>query len=326
MTRSSILAALVAGTALGGTPLAAAAQDIAIALHVDPGHVMFDVGRRMKEMLEERSEGAFTVTLLGTEVGGERDQIEGTSFGEYQITLGGSMPMTLYAPDYAASDLPFVYDSVDDAREVYEGEIGEAVQQAFIDNGRMRLVGLSERNPRNLTGNSPMSSPEDVQDLRLRVPEIAPWVTIWSGIGASPSPIAWPEVYTSLQTGVIEAQENPVNLISAGKLYEVQDVINRTEHVYSFFHWLMSEDFYQSLDEDEREMIQSTIDEAIAWGDEQTAALQEELYAELREQGMEVVEVDKAAYRAAAEPAIREVAESYAPEVRDYVLSFLPEQ
>ncbi len=326
MRRTPVFAALIAGTALAGAPLAAAAEDIAIALHVDPGHVMFDVGERMKEMLEERSDGEFTVTLLGTEVGGERDQIEGTSFGEYQITLGGSMPMTLYAPEYAASDLPFVYDSVDEAREIYEGETGDAVRQAFIDNGRLRLVGLSERNPRNLTSNEPMPTPEDVQDLRLRVPEIAPWVTIWSGIGASPSPIAWPEVYTSLQTGVIEAQENPVNLIAAGKLFEVQDVINRTEHVYSFFHWLMSEDFYQSLDEDQREMVQSTIDEAIAWGDEQTAQLEEELYTMLQDEGMEVVEADKAAYRAAADAAIREVAEGYAPEVRDYVLSFLPEQ
>ena len=73
------------------------AEDISIALHVDPGHEMFQVGKRLKDAIETQSEGRFTVTLLGTEVGGERDHLEGASIGEYQIALGGSMPMSLYA-------------------------------------------------------------------------------------------------------------------------------------------------------------------------------------------------------------------------------------
>ncbi|KMK65052.1 TRAP transporter substrate-binding protein [Puniceibacterium sp. IMCC21224] len=321
--KRSIIACLMSATALVGAPMAAQAADIAIALHVDPTHLMFDVGRKMKELVEERSGGDYTVTLLGTEVGGERDQLEGASFGEYQITLGGSMPMTLYAPDYAASDLPFVYTSTDEARAVYEGELGEAINDAFIQNGQLRLVGLSKRNPRNLTANEPIETPDGVDGLRLRVPEIAPWVKIWSGIGASPSPIAWPEVYTSLQTGVIEAQENPVNFIHAGKLFEVQDYIMKTEHVFSFFHWLMNEQFYDSMSDEDREMVQGAIDEAIAWGDTRTDEMQSELYADLEANGMTVVEVDKDAFRAAATPAIREVADGFAPKVRDYVLSFI---
>lgn len=321
--KKSIVASLLTATTLFGAPLAVQAADIAIALHVDPTHLMFDVGRKMKDLLEERSNGEFSVTLLGTEVGGERDQLEGASFGEYQITLGGSMPMTLYAPDYAASDLPFVYSSTEEARAVYEGSLGEAIDAAFVQNGQLHLVGLSKRNPRNLTANQEITTPDGVDGLRLRVPEIAPWVKIWSGIGASPSPIAWPEVYTSLQTGVIEAQENPVNFIHAGKLYEVQDYLMKTEHVYSFFHWLMSDQFYQSLSDEDREMIQGVIDEAIAWGDEQTDALQGKLYAELEANGMTVVEVDKDAFRTAATPAIIAVAASFAPEVQNYVLSFI---
>lgn len=301
------------------------AEDIAIALHVDPTHEMFEVGRKLKELLEERSEGEFTVTLLGTEVGGERDHLEGASFGEYQIALGGSIPMSIYAPEYAAADLPFAYTSLEDAQKVYEGELGELVQQAFIDNANLRLVGLSRRNPRNLTSKVPVPSPAELQGMRMRVPEIASWVTIWSEIGALPSPIAWPEVYTSLQTGVIEAQENPVGLIHAGKLYEVQDYINKTEHVFAFFHWLMNEDFYQGLAEEDREMVQRAIDEAIAFGDELTASSQAELYEKLQAEGMEVIEPDIAAFRAAAAPGIREVAEGFAPEVRDYVLSFVEE-
>lgn len=320
ITASSIF---LVGLAAFGTTTTASAEEMAIAIHVEPSHPMFKVGERLKESIEEKTDGDFSITLLGTEVGGERDHLEGASYGEYAIALGGSMPMTLYAEEFAAADLPFVYGSSEEAREVYNGETGELLNEQLIANGNMRLVGLSARNPRNLTSNFPVETPEDVQEVRMRVPEIAPWIQIWEEIGALPSPIAWPEVYTSLQTGVIDMQENPVDLIHAGKLYEVQSHINRTEHVYSFFHWLMNEDFYQGLSDENRDIIIGAIDEATSWGNDMVANGQADLYAELEELGMTIVEPDVAAFRSAAEPAIRDIAESYHPAVRDYVLSLV---
>ncbi|GGY06392.1 ABC transporter substrate-binding protein [Litchfieldella qijiaojingensis] len=314
---------VLAGLVTLGASVNASAKELAIAIHVEPSHAMFKVGERLKESIEEQTNGEFSVTLLGTEVGGERDHLEGASYGEYAIALGGSMPMTLYAEKFAAADLPFVYSSSEQAREVYSGETGELLNEQLISNGNIRLVGLSARNPRNLTSNFPVETPEDIQEVRMRVPEIAPWIQIWEEIGALPSPIAWPEVYTSLQTGVIEMQENPVDLIHAGKIYEVQSHINRTEHVYSFFHWLMNEDFYQGLSDEERDVILGAIDEATTWGDDMVANGQDDLYATLQELGMTVVEPDVAAFRSAAEPAIRDIAESYHPAVRDYVLSLV---
>ncbi len=316
--KNVVLAALLGSVSLA---VPAFAEDISIALHVDPSHEMFQVGKRLKDAIETSTDGRFTVTLLGTEVGGERDHLEGASIGEYQIALGGSMPMSLYAPRYAASDLPFVFNDSASARRIYEGEIGEAVQAEMVANANLRLVGLSVRNPRNLTSKKPVMQPADVAGARLRIPEITPWVTIWQEVGALPSPIAWPEVYTSLQTGVIEMQENPVDLIYAGRLYEVQDYVNKTEHVYSFFHWLMNEDFYQGMSEEDRALVQAAIDESIVWGDDLVKSGESLAYDKLVAEGMEVVEPDVAAFREKAKPAIRKVAEGFAPEVRDYVLS-----
>ena len=313
---------LVTAISLGAAGTAAA-EDLAIAIHTDPSHAMFKIGERLKDTIESESDGELTVTLLGTEVGGERDHLEGASYGEYAIALGGSMPMTLYAPEFAAADLPFVYDSSDQARKIYEGEIGEALNQSLIAKGNMRLVGLSARNPRNLTAKTPVETPEDVSEVRMRVPEIAPWVAVWGEIGALPSPIAWPEVYTSLQTGVIDMQENPVDNIYAGKLFEVQDYVSRTEHVYSFFHWLMNEDVYQELSDEHRDIVLSAIDDATTWGDQLVSDGQAELFEKLKEEGMEVVEPDVAAFRQAARPAVEEIAQDYDPAVRDYVLSLI---
>ena len=320
--RSLTPLALVTAISLGAAGTAAA-EDLAIAIHTDPSHAMFKIGERLKETIESESDGELTVTLLGTEVGGERDHLEGASYGEYAIALGGSMPMTLYAPEFAAADLPFVYDSSEQARKIYEGEIGEALNQSLIAKGNMRLVGLSARNPRNLTSKTPVETPEDVSEVRMRVPEIAPWVAVWGEIGALPSPIAWPEVYTSLQTGVIDMQENPVDNIYAGKLFEVQDYVSRTEHVYSFFHWLMNEDVYQELSDEHRDIVLSAIDDATTWGDQLVSDGQAELFEKLKEEGMEVVEPDVAAFRQAARPAVEEIAQDYDPAVRDYVLSLI---
>ena len=314
------VAVLLAGFMIVST---SSAKEIAIAIHVDPGHAMSKVGAFVKQKIEEKSKGKLTVRILGTEVGGERDHLEGVSSGEYQIALGGSMPMTLYAPKFAAADLPFVYSSSAEARRVYEGDMGKRLNESLIANGGMRLVALSVRNPRNLTSKVPVKKPEDIKGVRMRVPEIAPWIKVWTQIGALPSPIAWPEVYTSLQTGVIDMQENPVDFIYAGKLFEVQKYIDRTEHVYSFFHWLMNNEYYNSLSDADREIVMSSIKEATAWGDNLVSNGQADLYEKLKEKGMKVVEPDVQAFRKAAAPAVREIVESYDPSVKAYVLSLI---
>ena len=319
LIRSSLLgSSLLAIVAASAAP--ALAEDIAIAIHVDPSHEMFRVGERLKDNIETQSDGQYTVTLLGLEVGGERDHLEGASIGEYQIALGGSVPMTLYAPEYAASDLPFVFDSSAEAAAVYEGESGEKIQEALAANANLHLLGISVRNPRNLTANMAVETPEDIQGVPLRVPEIEPWVRIWSEIGALPSPIAFPELYTSLQTGVVQMQENPVDNILSAKFYEVQSHLIKTQHVHSFFHWLMNDDFYQGLSDEDRDMIQAAVDEAIAWGDEQVVSKEAGITEELVAKGMTVVEPDVAAFRQKAAPAIREIAEGFAPEIKAYVL------
>jgi tripartite ATP-independent transporter DctP family solute receptor len=302
----------------------ATSEEVVIAIHVEPDHKMFDVGRMVKEIVEEETEGRLTVTLLGAEVGGERDHLEGVKSGEYDIALGGSVTLTLYAPEFAAPDIPFVYPSTEAARKLYAGEIGDLMNEALIKNGNMRLIATSIRNPRNLTANKPIRNPQELNGVKLRVPEIESWVKIWSSMGAIATPIAWPEVYTSLQTGVIGAQENPVDQIWNGRIYEVNDYLMQTEHVYSFFHWVINNDFYTGLNDVDKNILLSAVEKATAWGDEQVVGGAKDLLEKLtNEYGMTVVETDNDAFRAKAENAIKEVAASFHPEVENYVLSFI---
>jgi tripartite ATP-independent transporter DctP family solute receptor len=297
--------------------------ELAIAIHTDPGHFCFTIAERIKKDLDQKSQGRIAVRILGMEVGGERDQVEGASRGEYQIALGGSVPLSLYAPTFAAPDLPFVYPDTAATKKLYQGSLGQLMNESLIKNGNMRLIGLSPRNPRNLTANKAIRTPEDLRGIKIRVPEIMPWVKVWKELGGLATPVAWPEVYSALQTGVIEAQENPVENILTGHIYEVQKYIMLTKHVYSFFHWLMNEKFYQGLSEGDRKMILESVDAETKWGEEFVFSGEKEQLNQLQKLGMQVVTPDVKAFRKKAAPAIKELAKAYHPEVEKYVLSFL---
>jgi len=297
--------------------------EVSIAMHLDPGHPVFKIGERVRDNLPKASNGRITAKILGLEVGGERDQVEGCSNGEYTITLGGNVPLTLYAPQFAAPDLPFVYPNTQASRKLYEGELGKLMNDELIKKGNIRLIGLTYRPPRLLTTNKPIRVPDDLRGLKLRVPQVSTYVKMWNGLGALTSPIAWPEVYTSLQTGVIEAQENPVDILWNSRIYEVQKYIIETMHVYSFFHWLMNEKFYASLNDKDRKIIIDVVNEATKWGDDYIMGLEGDFFKKLTTEGkMQAVKPDMASFKAKSSPIIKEIVKEFHPEYAKYVLSF----
>ncbi len=294
---------------------------IDIAVHQDPGHPVFAIGKKMKENIERLSGGKITARIFGLEVGGERDHLEGCSTGEYTMALGGNVPLTLYAPRFAAPDLPFVYSTTDQSRALYQGELGKLMNEDLIKNGNMRLVGLTYRPARKLTANRPVNGLADLKGLKLRVPQVAIFVTMWNQLGALTSPIAWAEVYTALQSGVIEAQENPVDLIYTSRIYEVQKYVMETNHVYSFFHWLMNEDFYKKLSDADKKIVQQAIDETTAWGDKLIMGDEDNYFKKLLGEGkMTSVTPNMAEIKKAAFPVIQEACKTYHPEVAKYVM------
>ncbi|MCL2000560.1 MAG: TRAP transporter substrate-binding protein [Planctomycetes bacterium] len=302
-------------------PVWAGQISLDIAIHLDPSHPVFTIGGKMKENVERLSNGRITARLLGLEVGGERDHLEGCSSGEYTIALGGPLPLTLYVPRFAAPDLPFVYATTEQSRALYQGELGRLMNEEMIKNGNMRLIGLTYRPARKLTANRAVHTLADLKGLRLRVPQTSIYVTMWNALGALTSPIPLPEVYTALQTGVIEGQENPVDLIFSSRFFEVQRFIMETNHVYSFFHWLINENFYQKLSDADRKIIQQAVDETTAWGDEFLLGEEDNFFKRLLGEGkMTSITPNLQEIQKAALPVIEEACKAYHPEVARYVL------
>jgi len=179
--------------------------------------------------LEELSGGAITGTQAPAgQLGGERDMIEGLQIGSLDVVITSTGPLGNFVPKIYALDLPFLFRDYDHARAVLVGEIGQELLAKIDENN---LVGLawSENGFRHVRNSQrPVRTPADLEGLKLRTMENKVHMEAFSQI-----PMAFPELFTALQQGVVDSQENPVTVIAASKLREVQGHVSLTGHVYS---------------------------------------------------------------------------------------------
>lgn len=298
--------------------------EITFAIHTQPNTNEVKSAEMFKKLVEERSNGQITVKLFpGAVLGGEKDNMEQLKVGEIQMSIFGDILTSQLAPEYDPTVIPFIYPSLDEVYKTWNGPLGDKIKNALIERGGVQLIALQKRGARNLTANKKIETPEDLKGLKLRVPEIPTWVTVWKGLGALPTPIAWSEVYSALQTNVVDAQENPYENILTAKLYEVQKYTMKTEHLYNVFHWVVGKKFFDGLTPEHQKIILTAAEEATKWGDEQKEKLDKELEQKLIDLGNEIVTVDKKLFRQAALPAIKELSKDWAPGVWDEVKGYL---
>jgi tripartite ATP-independent transporter DctP family solute receptor len=311
---------LLAAIAVPTVSAAAGAKiDVTVVMHnARTEEIVWGIANRIKNDIEKNSKGEMVVKLLGPEVGGERDIQEGTSRNEFQIMQSGDMAISTFGAKYAVTAVPFLFAGYETVEKVYKGKLGDKLNDALIKGGNLRILGLSRRGARLLTANIPIPSPAELKGLKLRVPEIPQWVAVWKEIGALPTPVAWPEVFTALQTGVVNGQENPILQIYEAKLYEVQKYVMMTEHLSPYFHWLANEKFLLSLSPANRKIVAEAVKGAADWGSGKQVEKAAELRAMMEKSGTKFIEVDKAKFIRAARPAIERIAaEQWAPEVKD---------
>jgi tripartite ATP-independent transporter DctP family solute receptor len=315
-----LLLTLALALTLGAPAQAAKPIELAFAIHTAPGgpdHMAVEV---FKALVETRSKGKLTVNLFpGAQLGGERDNLEQLKQGEVALTLSGDLCVSLYASEYGPMIIPFVFPSVEDVFIAWEGMIGKKIRDAFMKKGGIHLLGIQRRGSRMLTAKKAIPSPAELKGLKIRVPEIPTWVEVWREMGALPTVVAWPEVFGALQTGVVEAQENPLYLIYTTKLYEVQGNVMLTAHVHAAFRWLMSDKVMQSLPKDLQKIVLDAAAQAAEYGDMLTAKQEEGYKAKLEEVGMKVMKVDIKPFVDKAKPAVERISKNWAPGVFEEV-------
>ncbi|WP_340108139.1 TRAP transporter substrate-binding protein [Pikeienuella sp. HZG-20] len=320
MATSAMAAAMMFGAAGG-----AQAIDLSFAMHTSPPGPEFEAVDKFIELVKERSNGEINVkTYPSAVLGGERDNLEQLTVNEVQMTLFGDLLPSVVVPEYGATVVPFVFPGPEEVFEYWSGPVGDEAKALIRDKVKVEMVAFTRRGDRHLTASKAINSPADIKGVKMRVPEIPSWVKVWSEIGASPTPVAWPEVFSALQMGVVESQENPCFNINQAKLYEVQSHLMYTAHVPAVWHWGISTAFLESLTPELREAVVSSAIDAAAYGDMVTKEQIDKTCASLGEEhGMTLLEVDRGPFIAAARPAIDELAKDWAPGVYDAVSKYL---
>lgn len=294
--------------------------ELAFALHTAPGGPDHRAVEYFKGLLEERTNGQIEVVLFpGGVLGGERDNLEQLKSGEIGMSQFGEFPMFLHAAEYFPMGTPYVFPTNEHVQIAMNGDIGQKINAALNERADVQLLGFQRRGARNLTADREAVTPDAIAGLKFRVPEITQWVTVWKELGTQPTPIAWPEVFGALQTGVVSGQENPLYLIYTTKLFEVQSHVMLTEHVHAQFYWLVGNPFYNKLTPELQEILKKTVKDAAEYGDNLTAEMDEGYKDLLKEAGMTIVIPDKDAFREKAMPGIEEVSKEWADGIAEEV-------
>ncbi len=258
-------------------------------------------------------------------LGGEREVIEGLQLGTIEATIVSSGTLANFVPETGVFDIPFLFNGFDHARAVLDGEIGQGILAKF-DNVGLHGLAWGEQGFRHITNNrNAIHTPADVAGLKIRTMENPVHLAAFNAMGAAPTPMAWPEVISSLQQGVIDGQENPLSVIVSVKLNEVQKYLTLSGHVYSPAMLLVSKPFWEGLDDAQKAAFEKAATAAAAEMRAFVDNVETTGVATLKERGMEVNELsaeEKAAFQGSIQSAYDGYYKTYGQELVDSIVNF----
>lgn len=265
-----------------------------------------EFARRANAKLGDRGE----VQVFGSsQLGKDRELLQKLKLGQVDFALPSSV-MSSVSDEFGVFEMPYIIKDRAHMNKVEHALMDSVLQPAAQDNG-YRILALWENGFRHITNNErPINTPEDLDGLKLRTPKGAWRVKMFQSYGANPTPMAFSEVFTALQTGVIDGQENPYAQIHSAKFQEVQDYLSITGHVYTPAYVLVSDKHFGDLPEDIQAILEQTARETQAYVYALAARMETELLADLEAGGMQVNEADKAAFIEISKPIYEEFSNS----------------
>ncbi|WP_092825984.1 TRAP transporter substrate-binding protein [Vreelandella subterranea] len=319
--RHSLVAAIAAIATTGVALQAHAATEVNLG-HTLSSSSHYSVGAdAFKETLEELSDGAYTVNEHPSgSLGGEREMIEGLQIGTVDFVITSTGPLGNFVPETYVLDLPFLFEDYEQARCVLDSDLGDELLAKMSDHD---LVGLawSENGFRHMTNSQrEIATPADAEGLRVRTMENRVHQEAFRQMGARPTPMAFPELFTALQQGTVDGQENPITVIVATNFWEVQDYLSLTGHVYSPAIVLGSPILMDGLSEEERGWFMQAAAASAEATREEVSRLEREGVALLEENGMTVkTDIDVAPFQEAVKPAYEIFTSEYGNEMLERV-------
>jgi TRAP-type transport system periplasmic protein len=249
--------------------------------------------------IKEQTSGRLDIQLFpNNQLGGDTDMLSQIRTGAIQLfNLSGLILATL-VPPASINGIGFAFKNYDQVWPAMDGALGAYVRGAIEKVGLHALDKMWDNGYRQITSSShPITSPDDLKGFKIRVPVSPLWTSMFKAFGASPASINFNEVYSALQTKVVEGQENPLSLINLGKFYEVQKYVSVTNHMWDGFWTLVNGPAWASLPADLQDILASNLNEAVIKEREDVRKLNDTLRGELIQKGMAFNDTDAEKFR-----------------------------
>lgn len=259
------------------------------------------------ERIKDDTDGKFNVKHFPAgQLGDETEIIEGVKLGTLDFALTGSIPD---APATQAMSLPYLFEDSEHMHRVLDGEVGDKLRTKIEKDSGVTVLGYVYFAPRVLTlKGKDVKTPKDLSGLKIRTPDNPISIKTWKSLGASPTPMSFNELFSALQQGVVNGQENPFELIVSSSLYEVQDTVVETYHAMPVRYLIMNNKLYDSLTDDEKNKLVKTWKEVSMEIEEEYKAQDEEYKATLKEHGMNFIQPDIESFKEATKDVWKEIA------------------
>jgi tripartite ATP-independent transporter DctP family solute receptor len=242
--------------------------------------------------VEGESGGRIKVELYpNAQLGGDREMTEAVQLGTLHMAIPASSAMAGFDKRIQVLDLPYLFTSRETAFEALDGELGRKIDEYLLEKG-FRNLGYQENGMRHVTNNKkPVRTPEDLRGVKIRTMENPMHIAYFKELGANPTPMSWGELYTALQQGVVDAEENPYAIIADGKFNEVQKYVSETGHVFSVTLLVANKKFIDDLPEDLRAIIVNAAKDCAVAQRKMIADMESGFKEEMISSGMEANEL-----------------------------------
>ncbi|MGV6874223.1 TRAP transporter substrate-binding protein [Pseudochelatococcus sp. B33] len=292
------------GGAILAMVLAAALPDLAAAqskIELKLGHGLAvntptDLGaKRFAELVNERSGGTISITVFpGAGLGNEQQLIEGLQLGAVDLaaTVGAGFGTVL--PDANVLGFLYLFRDKDHMQATMRGDIGDKLAATLHEKTGIRTIDASwYYGTRHLTANRPVSTPADLAGLKVRVLPVPIYEAGWRALGAGPTPVAFGELFTAIETNTVDAQENPLTIIKSVGIPLVHKNLTLTGHIVANIVIAMSDDAYSRLGAEQVEILKRAAAEAGEYQDKLTTDAEAALIAEFEKDGVAIIDPDK---------------------------------
>ncbi len=298
--RYLLLAALLT---LGGASVASAQAKLKWAHVYETGEPYHTQALWAAEEIKKKSNGKYQIDVFpASQLGNENQINEGLGLGTVDmIYTGVAFAGSIHKP-IAITNAPYVLRDFEHWKLYRDSPLFREIAKGYEDKTRHKVISLTYYGQRMVTANKEIKKPDDMKGMKLRVPPAPLFLMFTKSVGANATPIAFAEVYLALQQGTVDGQENPLPTIMAKKFYEVQSHIMLSGHITELLLVIVGNHVWSKLSDDDKKLFNAVLLEAAANATDQIRASEQKLAEEFRKLGKTVVEVDRAAFRAAALP------------------------